>query len=124
MSTFLLGLRYFFLDLVGGILRWPLWWYTQGLAFMVRWAVGTIKGYSRTLAIRVWIKNIFVPMFGMYDWQSRLISFFMRVVQIIGRSIALVIFVFVALFALAIYVLILPTTVGFAAYHFMGALVT
>lgn len=91
---------------------------------MVRWAVETIKGYSRTLAIRVWIKNIFVPMFGMHDWQSRLISFFMRVVQIIGRSIALLIFTFAALLALAIYVLILPTAVGSAVYHLLGAVLT
>jgi hypothetical protein len=28
-------------------------------------------------------------MFGQYDWQGRIISFFMRVVQIIARSILL-----------------------------------
>jgi len=76
------------------------------------------------LAIGVWTKNIFVPMFGMHDWQSRIISFFMRVVQIIGRSIALFLLTLIILFALALYVLVLPAAVGFAAFHFTGALVT
>ena len=75
------------------------------------------------LAIKVWIKNIFVPMFGMHDWQSRIISFFMRVVQIIGRAIVLCILTVGIIFTLASYVLILPAAVGFAAYHFAGALV-
>ena len=123
MNTFFLGLRYFFIDLVGGIVRWPFWWYTRGLGVMVRWCVHTVQGYSKMLAIRIWIKNIFVPMFGMYDWQSRLISFFMRVVQIIGRSFALMVLVFITLLALVFYVLIFPTAVGFAVYHLLGAIV-
>ena len=76
------------------------------------------------LAIGVWTKNIFVPMFGMHDWQSRIISFFMRVVQIIGRSIALCILTVIIVFALVLYVLILPVAVGCMLYHFAGALVT
>lgn len=42
----------------------------------------------KSMAVGVWVKNIFVPMFGQRDWQSRIISFVMRVVNIIGRSFA------------------------------------
>ena len=83
-----------------------------------------IQGYARTLAIRVWIRNIFVPMFGMYDWQSRLISFFMRVVQIIGRTIALCAIVLLALCALSVYVIALPLVAGLTLYHLTWVLTT
>lgn len=108
MQTFVLGLKYFFIDLVGGILRWPIWWYTRGLLMAVNWGIQTIKMYARMLAISVWIKNIFVPMFGFYDWQSRLISIFMRIVNIIGRSIGIFILSIVVLILVMIYVFILP----------------
>jgi len=62
-------------------------------------------------------------MFGMYDWQSRIISFFMRVAQIIGRSIAMLVMFILAIVALALYVVILPITVGLVVYNFTGALI-
>lgn len=43
----------------------------------------------RAYAFAVWIKNLFVPMYGQYDWTGRIISFFMRVFVMIGRAIAL-----------------------------------
>jgi hypothetical protein len=74
-----------FLDL----LYFPLWWYTGGIKF----ALSRIKDFFMTgnafLAPGIWLANIFVPMFGQYDWQGRIISFFMRLVQVIFRSLAL-----------------------------------
>ena len=106
MNTFSLGIKYFFVDLVGGILRWPIWWYTQGLLDAFRFAGSAVSGYAKQLAISVWIKNILVPMYGTKDIQSRLISIFIRVVQIIGRGFALFVWMIVVLILLALYVVL------------------
>ena len=55
--------------------------------FMTRRVAGT----WRSLGLPLWIKNLFTPMFQQYDVMGRLISFFMRLVQIIGRIIAFLI---------------------------------
>lgn len=111
MQTLILGFKYFFIDLVGGVIRWPFWWYTNGLLLVGTWGWQTITGYAKMLAVGVWIKNVFVPMFGFYDWQSRLISIFMRLANIIGRSIAVFLLALLVLVCVVAYVLILPFSI-------------
>lgn len=114
MNTLSLGLRYFFVDLVGGMLRWPIWWYTKGLVGAMRWAGEAVSGYAKQLAIMVWIKNIFVPMYGTRDIQSRIISFFMRSVQIFARGFILLIWFFVVIFLVIAYVALpIISVIGF-----------
>ncbi|MBU0546300.1 hypothetical protein KKA13_03540 [Patescibacteria group bacterium] len=71
------------------LLYFPIWWYSGGLIF----AFSRVKEFffsgNAFLAPGIWLRNIFVPMFGQYDWQGRIISFFMRLVQVIFRSLAL-----------------------------------
>ena len=54
------------------------------------------------LGLPVWIKNLFKPMFGQQDWQGRIISFFMRLAQIIIRFI---IWLFWIIFSVAVFVI-------------------
>ncbi len=91
-------------DLTLDFLYFPIWWYSTGLLERVTGTSDLIIGASRSLQIGVWVKNIFVPMYGAYDWQSRLISVFMRSVQIVGRVIALLFWVIVAFALFALYV--------------------
>ncbi len=75
------------------VVYFPLWWYTDGLK---RVAVGCwhwIEDGNDHFAPGLWLKNMFVPMFGQYDWQGRLMSLFMRFVNVVGRSVALGIWV-------------------------------
>lgn len=74
-------------DLILDILYWPIWWYSGGVVRAWQRMIDTIKQGNDELALLVWMKNIFRPMFGDYSFQGRLISFFMRVIQIIGRGI-------------------------------------
>ncbi|MEK7183349.1 MAG: hypothetical protein AAB776_01805 [Patescibacteria group bacterium] len=111
-----------FKDVLLDIVMFPVWWYSRGLLLMLQWCVDTLKGYAKYMAISVWIKNIFVPMFGQNDWQSRLISIFMRSVQIVGRSIGLVIIAVAVALALVVYITA-PIFVALqAAYHVIGSL--
>lgn len=71
------------------ILAFPVWWYSAGIVHTAELVARMFSVQLRNLAIGVWVRNIFVPMYGQYDWQSRLISFFMRSVQIFARSAVL-----------------------------------
>jgi hypothetical protein len=104
-------------DLTLDLLYFPIWWYSTGLMERVNGAGELISSASRSLQIGVWIRNIFVPMYGAYDWQSRIISVFMRTVQIIGRTIALFFWVVIAFVLFALYVFGPIALVLFFAYH-------
>ena len=102
-------------EIVGDILYFPIWWYTKGLknaAFSLR---DNVYKLARSLALRLLLANMFKPMFGQYSFSGRIISFFMRVLQlvvylilfIIGAAILLVLFfAWLAILPYAVYQLI------------------
>lgn len=82
------------------IFYWPFWWYTSGLLVVLKNTGIKIVNTWKGLALDIWLKNIFRPMYGQYDIPSRIISFFMRVVQIIFRFIIMVI--------ISVFILLIP----------------
>ncbi|MFZ4648052.1 MAG: hypothetical protein ACOYMB_00250 [Patescibacteria group bacterium] len=74
------------------VIYFPFWWYSVGFIRFLRSLGRFLKEKQESLALFVWIKNIFRPMYGQEDFAGRLISFFMRVIQIIFRGIALIFF--------------------------------
>lgn len=76
-------------DFLGSILWFPLWWYTSGLKKLALRFWAGLQYRISSYGLRIWIKNLFVPMYGQYDLQGKVVSFFMRFVVLIGRSIAL-----------------------------------
>lgn len=81
--------RLIFVDLIGSVAWFPIWWYTKGIKKMIQWCFDGLRYRVRQYAFAIWIKNFFVPMYGQYDWQGRLISVFMRMVVLICRGVAL-----------------------------------
>lgn len=75
----------FFLD----FLYFPIWWYTKGLKNHLLVCVDMVRSVNRQFAPGLWLRNMFVPMYGQYDWQGRIVSFFMRLANVICRGIAL-----------------------------------
>lgn len=75
----------FFIDLI----YFPLWWYTGGSRGALIFCFHLIQDANLTLAPGLWLRNIFVPMFGQTDWQGRLLSVFMRIMNVIVRAIAM-----------------------------------
>jgi len=91
-------------EIGGDVLRFPQWWYGRGLIDAARTAIETVEGYARRLGVKVWMKNLFTPMFGQYDAAGRIISFFVRVFQILVRSVLMLAAFFFALAVLFVYV--------------------
>ena len=84
------------LDFLLHIIYFPLWWYTGGLKHVFLYCVEMLRTGNSYLVPGLWLKNIFVPMFGQSDWQGRIVSVFMRFINVIGRSVGLFIwFIFV-----------------------------
>lgn len=88
---FILILQRLLLEALLDLLYFPLWWYTGGIKYALANIYNVFQSGNLTLAPGLWLKNIFVPMFGQYDWQGRIISFFMRLANVIGRFFALLI---------------------------------
>jgi hypothetical protein len=82
------------------LIFFPIWWYTEGLFLFSKKVVNFLSDKQKSLALWVWIKNIFRPMYNQKDWQGIMISILMRVVQIILRSIAMFFWVFLSLISI------------------------
>lgn len=110
-------------DVILDVLQFPVWWYSRGLVRFFSYCEKNIAGTARSLSLKVWMKNLFVPMYGHYDWQSRIISVFMRTVQIIGRLIAFVVWGVIILLGFVLY-LAAPILFGvLALYYGVGSFV-
>lgn len=94
-------------ELAYDILYFPLWWYSRGFLNLLLSLYNFLTDKQKSLALLVWLKNIFRPMYGQYDWQGMLISFFIRLVQIIFRSLILLFWLIVVV-AVALAWLVLP----------------
>jgi len=77
------------LEVIADILYFPIWWYTKGLAHAGSYCLQLFKDGNSRLAPVLWLENLLVPMYGQYDIQGRIVSFFMRLVQVFIRSIGL-----------------------------------
>jgi len=103
------------IDELRAILYFPLWWYSGGLLKMIRGCGRWINDFQQTLGFMIWVKNLFVPMFGQRDIPGRIISFFLRLVQIIFRGIVVLIFVILNLIFIICWI-ILPIFVLYQIY--------
>jgi len=88
------------------ILYFPLWWYSVGFFRAIKKAFGFWRAQEKTLGFSVWLKNIFVPMYGQSDLTGRLISFLIRLVQVIFRGALLFVVFALVLFFLIFWLLI------------------
>ena len=86
----------------------PLWWYTTGLKRQGRTLLRQVRYANDVSGVSPWLTNLFVPMFGQHDIAGRVISFFMRLAQLLVRFLVYVGYVLVAVLLLVLYVVIPP----------------
>jgi hypothetical protein len=117
-----LAAKYFFVDLFGGILAFPAWWYTIGLSRVATGAVNSVRNQFANLGIEVWVKNLFNPMYGATDLAGKLISFALRLIMIVARSVGLVLWTVLVTVVVVVYLSSLPVAVLGVLYHLTGGL--
>lgn len=119
-NVVVIGMKYFFIDLFGGVVGFPIWWYTRGLANTARFCFGSIGRQWQNLGLGVWLKNLFVPMYGETELSGRLISIFMRFVVLIGKGIAFIVWSIILVTLFVIYLLLLPLVVLVIVVNIIG----
>lgn len=95
-----------FFEIILDILYLPVWWYTKGLLQILIFLNKFLSNHQKALGLSVWVKNIFRPMYGQNDFAGALISFIIRVFQILVRSIGMAFWLLVALIILLFWVLL------------------
>lgn len=101
------------LQIIGEILYFPIWWYSVGFVRAAKRAFRFWRAREASLGFSIWLKNIFVPMYGQRDIASRIISFVMRLVQVIFRGIILLFWLILVLIALSLW-LVFPVALFLA----------
>ena len=117
VNSFILIFKLIFWEVFVDILYFPVWWYTLGLARAGRNAWRKIRDTEATLGVWLWIRNIFVPMFGQHDAAGRIISFVMRIFQIIGRSLMLCLISIFEIILLLFWIVLPVFIAGEIFYH-------
>lgn len=97
------------------IFYFPVWWYSFGAFKAGEKCFSFLKYGNQWLAPKVWLVNLFVPMFGQYDLQGRLISFVMRLIQVVFRSAALVLWFFICA-GLFVFWLLIPPIISYGLF--------
>lgn len=115
------AIKSIFLDLIWEILYFPIWWYGPGLKKVAIYTVNSIKNTEHSLAVGLMYKNLFKPMFGQYDRQGRFISFIMRSVLTLARTIAFIVLVVFNLVAIVFWI-VLPIVVIWGIFFNLGAI--
>jgi len=95
-----------FAEILGKILYFPVWWYTIGFFKRIKKSIKNIKDKEKSLGLSVWLKNILVPMYGQTDFSGRIISFFIRLFQIIFRSFILFFWIIIGLITIILWLAI------------------
>lgn len=86
----------------------PVWWYTTGLGCTLGWMIRSMKGSVRFFELNIWVKNVFVPMYGEEGFSGRLISFGVRLAVIVFKTIGVAVLCFVISLLTLLYVFAIP----------------
>jgi len=103
-------------DFLKEILYFPIWWYTKGALGVIKFLFNFLRNVEKYLALWIWIKNIFKPMYSQYDFAGMVISFFIRSFQIILRSAVVLFLVFLS-FGFFLLWLVLPIVVSTGIFY-------
>ncbi len=98
------------------------WWYTSGLLALLHQVRDHTRGLAHSLNLDVLTKYLFVPMYGYYDFWSRVISFCVRVVQLVVSLIVTIIYIILELLLILAWMFIPMIVIGNIIYQIFGYL--
>ncbi len=89
-------------DMIWGVVYFPIWWYSKGLIRAFRFCFGKIAEYWKLRGFAISIKFLFRPMYLQNDFWGRIISFFIRLFVLIFK---LVLFLLVSIIFISVFLL-------------------
>ena len=96
--------KYILVEVVLDVVYFPIWWYSVGFVKLLRMCAERLANTARNLALGIWVRNMFTPMFGQYDWQGRMISFMMRVVMLVYKLVVFFVWILLLLILIAVWI--------------------
>ncbi len=115
MNTYKIFLKDLFLDTIGEVLFFPVWWYSRGLKKTALFCWQRANDGWRVLALSIFIKNFFKPMYGQKGWDAYVLSIVIHFIQLSYRLFLmtlwalfwiLVLFIWITLPVFVIYELV------------------
>lgn len=104
------------------LLWFPLWWYTKGLKLTLKKLAIAVKNSVKLFALDIWVKNLFVPMYGETSITGRIISFMVRLFMIMVRGLAVGIWAMGTVALALAYITVPPALIINMLYHLGGIL--
>lgn len=102
------------------IIYFPIWWYSFGFVERLKKNWRFLVQREKSLGFKIWLKNIFVPMYGQYDITGRIISFLIRSVQVIFRGLLLLVYFLFFIASLVLW-LVAPIFLFIALFFQLGS---
>lgn len=119
-SIFKQSISFFWKDILGDFVAFPLWWYSSGTLRVITMIMSQASRFAASLSLRIWVKNLFVPMYAQYDLAGRIISFVLRVVVLIYRFIIFILWLIVLFAFLAAWLFGPIAVVVYILYQAFG----
>lgn len=104
--TYKIFIKDLFLDTIGEILFFPVWWYSRGLKKIALFCWQRINNGWKSLALSIFIRNFFKPMYGQKGWDAYVLSLASHLVQILYRLFLMSIWALFWIFILIIWILL------------------
>jgi len=108
MSTLVSTIKYFATDVFLDFLAFPVWWYSRGLLSAAERFRRHLKFSVQITGIKIWVLNLFKPMFGETSYQGRLISFAMRFLFLIFKTILFIILLAITIIVFLVWIALPP----------------
>jgi len=104
--TYKLFLKDLFLDTIGEVLYFPVWWYSRGLKKTAFFCWHKINRGWHILAISIFIKNFFKPMYGQKGWEVYILSTATHFFQLLYRFFLIFLWALFWVFVLLVWILL------------------
>jgi len=104
MNTYKIFLKDLFLDTVWEVLYFPIWWYSRGFKKTAIFCWNRVNYGWKSLALSIFIKNFFRPMYGQRGWDVYILSLAIHFIQISWRLLLIAIWFFFWLFILILWI--------------------
>jgi hypothetical protein len=100
-------------ELVLGVLYFPIWWYTGGLVIVAGKTWNNVRDANNQLAWTLLGRYLFTPMYGDYTRSGRAISFFIRLIWYALITVLMLIVLLVNVVMVLGWLALLPATLVF-----------
>ncbi len=114
-------IKYIAIEVIWDVIYFPIWWYTKGLIRVAKYCTTSASIHiNRRLALGVWLRSMFKPMYGDYTKEGRIISFFMRIVVLFYKLVLTVVWLAVLCLVFVLWVVLPIVVIYYILYQVFG----